>query len=122
MGLFGFKDLMGSRVRGIESKSIWQDESHRADRTIRILGHAAAHPAGIVGKDTAHHAGVDGGRVWSDAAAEWFEHVVEKSANDTRFSADQACLIFHMIVSPVAGDIHKYAVSDRLPGETRPRG
>src|SRR5690242_9697457 len=106
MRLFVFKDLMGSRVRSVQSESIWQDESHGMDRAVGVLGHAAAHPAGVVGKDASHHAGIDRCRVRSEAAAESFEHVVEKSANHARSGTDQPSVILHTIVSPVLRDVN----------------
>src|SRR5689334_9814217 len=99
MRLFVFKDLMGSWVRGVQSKSIWQDKSHRVDRAVGILGHAAAHSAGVVGKNASHHARIDRCRIRSDAAPKWLEYIIEKSADHARSGSDQSAIVFHPIVS-----------------------
>src|ERR1043165_9650654 len=89
---------------------------------VLIFDHSATHPAGIIGEDTAHHAGINGSRIWSDAATIHLEHVVDESANDTRLEADEPADLFHLVFSPMLGNIHQNPVRHRLTGKTRPGG
>ena len=120
MWLFVFKDLIYIQVGCVEDKTIRQNKSHGMNRAVGILCDATAHAAGVVGKDAAHHARVNGCRIRPDAAAKWFEHVVQESANDAGSSTDQPCIILNTVILPMFGNVHQDPIGDRLPGETRP--
>ena len=39
--------------------------------------------------------------LWSDAAAKRFEYIVQKPADDSGLGADQTCILFHPVFSPM---------------------
>ncbi len=120
MRLFILENLTCVWISCIENKSIWQNKCHRMDRAIRILGHAAAHTAGVIGKDAAHHAGIDRGGVRSDAASVRFKRVVEEPTHKSRLEADVFGVVFDAVFVPMLGDVHKNPICHRLTRETRP--
>ncbi len=110
------------RVRrgGVEREAVRQDEGHRVDGAVGVLGHAAAHAAGVVGKDAAHHAGVNRGGIGSDAASVRLQRAVEESSHDAGLCPDEFRVVFDAVPAPMLGNIHQNPVRHGLTGETGP--
>jgi len=107
----------GGVVARVQDGSVGKDQAQLLQGLVAVLGHAAAHAAGVVGQDAADLAGVDGGRVGADLLAEGGQGTVGVGADDARLEVDAAGVVVDAAAQPPFAQAQQDRIRDRLARE-----
>ncbi len=107
---------------GVDRRSGRQDEGQRAHGRVGVPGRATAHPAGVVGDHAADGGDVGAGRVGTELAAVWGEHLVGVTEHDAGLDPRPRPVLLDRDAAEVAAHVDQDAVALTLAVEAGAAG
>lgn len=109
------------RIRGIEQRTVGENDANVTQRAITVLCRAAAHARGVVGGDPPDHAAIDRSRIGADLAAVRRQQLIGARADDPRLQPDRPSRVEDAVIAPSLVQLNEHRVGHRLPGKRRAR-